>query len=103
MATVLYHDWSRCQPPEKPHKHPGGHTDLRNDPRQDNSQDDGGWAQGARGIARRRTRSHLTRAERNLAQRQHSHDANPPMADGSQVTSSKPRGIRPGSLSGRKH
>lgn len=100
---MTYHDWDRSAAPDKPHKHPGGHTDLRLDPRQDNEQDDGGWAPRARGITRKRIRNSKNKAERNLLQRQHSHDANPPMADGSQPAASKPRGIRPGSLSGRKH
>lgn len=100
---MTYHDWSRSAPPTHVHKHPGGYTDITRDPRHDNSQDDGGWANGARGITRRRTRLSMTKAEKNLAKRQRAHAADPPMADGSQPNASKPRATRPGSLSGRKH
>lgn len=100
---MTYHDWNKCLPPDKPHKHPGGHTDLRNDPRHIDGQDDGGWVNGARGITQRSRRTSPTKQMANLHRRQAGHISNPPMADGSQFGGSKPKGKFPGSLSGRKH
>lgn len=102
MSTATYHDWSTSAGSGTTGKHPGGFSDLRNDPRNKDT-DSGGWVSGARGITQVRVRATPTKRERSLARRLAGHASNPPMADGSQPNATKPRGIKPGSLSGRKH
>lgn len=96
---MTYHNWSA--PEAKTHKHPGGYTDLDNDPRDDGS-DSGGWAAGARGITQVCKRSKPTKRERNLARRQRQHTNFPQSADGSQSANAG-RAIAPGSHNIRKH
>lgn len=84
------------------HRHPGlGHA-LSADPRHRPDEPNGGWL--CPGVTQRpRRKAPFTVGQQRLLDRQKSHDTQPPMADGSQFSAGKPKGIRPGSVNPRNH